>query len=115
MNNKGFTLVELIAVLAILSIIVLMAIPTVSNSLNKEDKLDIKRRQSIIVSEVELKIDDISRAITLNGCCKVSSLKALGIITESQSKDKNGVALTGGVKYNEKHEVVYDESCNRTC
>lgn len=34
MKNKGFTLVELLAVIAILSIISLIAVPTINNSIN---------------------------------------------------------------------------------
>ena len=115
MNNKGFTLVELIAVLAILGTIALMAVPTITTSLNKEDKIDLQRRQKIIVSEVELKINKISDKLNA-GCCNIASLKSLEIITDKQSKDKNGNQLTGGVKYNTpNHEVVYVESCNRSC
>lgn len=115
MNNKGFTLVELLAVLAILGVIAIIAIPTISTTLNKEDKLDLKRRKEIILSETEIKIDKINDLLNNNECCDVASLVSGKIITASQAKDKNKNVIEGGVKYDANHELVYDDLCTTKC
>ena len=58
-NNKGFTLVELLGVIVILSIIAAIAIPTVSTSLNKQKTKELEHKKEQIVSKVELYYEKI--------------------------------------------------------
>lgn len=39
-NNKGFTLVELLAIVVILALIILVAAPSMTNQINKKEKTD---------------------------------------------------------------------------
>ena len=56
-NNKGFTLVELIAVIVVLSLIIVLVVPNLSNSSNDsrkkiyETKLEMLRSTTIIYAE----------------------------------------------------------------
>jgi len=66
LNNKGFSLVELLAVLVILSTILIIAIPSISSSLNKSEKQNLEKRKQLVLSEVELKIDNIKTCLGTN-------------------------------------------------
>jgi len=63
MNRKGFTLIELIAVILILSIILVIAAPNISNvyknSKLKSEKIFVDRLSSIIDSYVKLNSGEI--------------------------------------------------------
>lgn len=116
LNNKGFTLVELLAVLVILSIIVVIAVPTISSSLEKQKNKELEHKQEEVVSKVELKLDTIRNLLTNkdsfnNGSCCLSTdwLKTKKIITGNQAKD-----LSGGVK-RQDYEIIYDANCSSFC
>jgi len=57
MNKKGFTLVELLAVIAILAILVIIAIPNVMKMFNdaKKSSFETEIKTGIIVQLVNLK------------------------------------------------------------
>jgi type IV pilus assembly protein PilA len=48
MKNKGYTLVELLAVIVILGIILVLAVPSITNSIN------FSRKEAFVKSEEEL-------------------------------------------------------------
>lgn len=66
MNNKGFTLVELLAVIVILSTIALVAVSSVTNSLYRRDVQDCKEQRELarnaakIYFSLEDSQDDVS-------------------------------------------------------
>ena len=68
LNNKGFTLVELLAVLVILVAIMSIAIPSISSSLERTKDKQNKARYTIIESALEQYITDNKNAVydTLN-------------------------------------------------
>ena len=58
LDNKGFTLVELLAVLVILIAISSIAIPTISSSLDRNKKKQNDAKAKLVVSAAELYITD---------------------------------------------------------
>lgn len=52
MNNKGFTLVELIAVVSILAIIIIIAIPTYQDAALLVKDKNLENKKNIITSDV---------------------------------------------------------------
>ena len=64
LNNKGFTLVELLAVLVILIAISSIAIPTISSSLERSKDKQNKAKEKLLLSAAELYITDHRNAIT---------------------------------------------------
>ena len=54
LNNKGFTLVELLAVLVILIAIMSIAIPSISSSLERSKSKQDTAKQKILESAAEL-------------------------------------------------------------
>ena len=63
MNNKGFTLIEVLAVLVILSIITGLAIPAFSSSLEKNEEESITNNKTIFDSSVEVFFTDYKKEI----------------------------------------------------
>ena len=63
MNNKGFTLVELLGVIAILSIIMLIAIPNITSTLerSKRDQYLTDAKKMVSLAEYELRKGEISK------------------------------------------------------
>ena len=54
MKNKGFTLIEITAVVLILGVIFLISFPTLHNILKKSDKdqVDVDNKNIIMVKEI---------------------------------------------------------------
>ena len=55
MNKKGFTLVELLAVLVILSVILVIAVPKIISSINNAKKSAIDSSVKLIISQIKFK------------------------------------------------------------
>ena len=64
LNNKGFTLVELLAVVVILIIIVSIAIPTISSSIQRTNDSQIQNKKQLILSATEQYLSDHRKART---------------------------------------------------
>ena len=74
LNNKGFTLVELLAVIAILMIIMAIAIPNISSAINRtKDKQD-KATKKIIKSASDLYVSSIKSQFDKDYCVKIQRL-----------------------------------------
>ena len=56
-NNKGFTLVELIAVIVVLLAIMLIGVPQIASTLEKQNKKDDERRKESILTAAEVYVN----------------------------------------------------------
>ncbi len=106
MNNKGFTLVELLAALTIISILVIIAVPSYNKVSSDTKKTSLENKKKAITTAMlnyanKYYIDDIKKednnggTSCLNyGCCKSFSVKYIvtnGIYyTSEKLKDENG-------------------------
>lgn len=100
MDNKGFTLVELLAVLVILIAIMGIAIPTISSSLERTKAKQNESRYKVLESAAELYVTDHKNAIydNLNNNTKEScviQIKNLNYLSEDEMKDADGNNLSG--------------------
>ena len=68
LNNKGFTLVELLAVLVILVAIMSIAIPSISSSLERSKGKQEESKHKILESAAELYVTDHRNSITKSSC-----------------------------------------------
>ena len=90
LNNKGFTLVELLAVLVILIAISSIAIPTISSSLERSKDKQTKAKEKLLLSAAELYITDHRNAITTTS--DYCYIKEEQLITEKYiDKDENEI------------------------
>ena len=58
MNNKGFTLIEVLSVIVILSVIMGIALPVINNSLEKSKRKQEEDRKKSMLSAAEMYVTD---------------------------------------------------------
>lgn len=117
MNNKGFTLVELIAVLAVMLTILLIAIPSISSAIdrNKENlsskSIDIIKAASEIYVSTYLK-KDIKTSYN-NGTCyvKITDLINKDILSLDEIKESSkDNEIDKIIIYKENNSIVVSKS-----
>ena len=95
LNNKGFTLVELLAVVVILVIIMLVAIPNISSSIERRKIKNETKMKEVIIDASELFVTNKEKYISLNlkycsskKCImSVSELVDAGYLVKNEVKD----------------------------
>lgn len=117
MNNKGFTLVELIAVLAVMLTILLIAIPSISSTIdrNKEKlsskSIDIIKAANEIYVSTYLKKD--IKASYNNGTCyvKITDLINKDILSLDEIKESSkDNEIDKIIIYKENNSIVVSKS-----
>lgn len=93
LNRKGFTLVELLAVLVILVAIMGIAIPSISSSLERTKEKQNQSRYKIIESAAEQYVTDHKNAIYnklgTNTTCYIQ-IKDINYLNADEMKDSDG-------------------------
>lgn len=113
MKEKGFTLVELLAVIIILSLLLILVIPKINDSIKSEEKEVNELTKNMIFKAADFYMDDISSEyIKLNGnnyCIKVNDLVNAGYLKESNDLPNKTVKAT----YNNlfTYELVDESAC----
>lgn len=119
LNNKGFTLVELLVVIVILVVIMSIAIPSITSSIERSKDKQRKLKISLIESAAELYVD--SHKNSFSNCstsiCNIT-VKTLvddGKITKEEIEDPSNSSSTicGFVKYNGSSYVFEESSVNQ--
>lgn len=124
-NNKGFTLVELLAVLVILAAIMGIAIPSITSSMERTKEKQNDEKKAMLESFAELYVADhkntIYNNLGTNTNCYISllTLKEGGYLTNDADKDADGNQLNGAIvfakaenSYTYTEEVSGIMSCN---
>lgn len=98
LNRKGFTLVELLAVLVILIAIMAIAIPTISSSLERTKAKQNESRYRVIESAAELYVSDHKNQIYTNlgnnPKCYIL-IRNIDYLTDEEMEDADGEDLSG--------------------
>lgn len=110
-NKKGFTLVELLAVIVILGVLLMIAVPAIQNVINKSKKNSFESQAKLIIENVEtmLSATEIEKKPTSTCYIKAGDIKlergTLGdkakegyiTVTPDQTKDTGySVSITIG-------------------
>ena len=120
LNNNGFTLVEVLAVLVILSIIVGLALPSFSSSLEKNEVSQLDDKKDRIISAAEMYITDYKYEIynnleNDNGCyIKIDTLQSYGYLfnESTDSIDDKYVNFTKPNTYEITNNITGYNECN---
>lgn len=119
-NNKGFTIVELLAVLVILITILLIALPSITSTVerNKENMLNKKYDMFEATAEtyVSLYKNKINYSSFINGNCVINlnDLVSKGLLTNEDLKDSNGKIIKGSIRY-VSSEYIYQKTEGTSC
>lgn len=113
-NNGGFTLIELLAVVVILLAISVIAISSISASIERTKVKENDAKKEVIVRNAKLYYDEHKNSLykefgnNNSGCILLSRLD----LTENERIDADGNEFTGGVKYIDGSNFTYVESCD---
>lgn len=116
MNDKGFTMIELLAAMVLLSILMLVAVPTVLNMMDQTRRKTIINDAKKLVSSVEYKVKNNNNFIKKprsDGKCIVLTLGYLDLGNEFQEGPHGGTYLLDDsyviVKYDPSGDVNYQK------
>lgn len=105
-DNKGFTLVELLAVIVILSAIMGIALPSITSSLERSKNKQNQAKYESLESFAELYVTDykmkVYNNLNANGQCyiEVSVLASMGYLPDDALEDADGNVISGRVWFN---------------
>lgn len=105
LNNKGFTLIEVLAVLVILIAIMTVAIPSISSSLERTKNKQNEARYEIIESATEQYVTDHKNAVYNNLGSDIRcyiQIKDVTTLTSEEMEDADGKQLG-------EHYVVFEK------
>ncbi len=123
-NNKGFTLVELIAVIVVLLAIMLIGVPQIASTLEKQNKKDDERRKESILTAAEVYVnikDSTASTSFFTGNCviEINSLISGEYLKDEETILSDGSNLkTQYVKYNKtskKFEITASKGSLAKC
>ena len=95
LNNKGFTLVELLAVLVILITIMSIAIPTIGSSLERNKESQNNQKKKLLESAAELYHTDHKNNLGGKTCVNLDTLVTEGYVDSGAVKDSDGGKFNG--------------------
>ena len=122
-SNKGFTLVELLAVLVILIAILSVAVPSVISTVERNKQKDLEQKKKIIISAAET-FNALSEKYYYNkwnffeGKCgyDVYLLIDCNVLSDSEAKDNNGNYIEGCVMYDiSTKKYIFKDECPNIC
>lgn len=119
MNKKGFTLVELLAVIVLLSIIAVITTPVVINVIGESKEKTYNEQINIIQKAAERWGTQNVNILSTAPCVCVKTLASKGYLSKIPKNPKDSTAMNGKVNigYDEDHkQYVYEYDVNNpTC
>lgn len=117
LNKRGFSLVELLAVLVILSAIMGIALPSITSSLERNKGKQDDSKKKMLESFAEIYVADHKNAIynNLNGATKcyisISDLNNKGYLTDDAAIGSDGNPMAGYVMFDSNNNsYIYSDS-----
>ena len=100
-RNKGFTLVELLAVVVILLAISIMAISSISAAIERNKAKQDETKKEVLISYAKLYYDEHKNTYSgiTTGQISVSELRSSYDLTEDETKDPDGNPYNGCIEF----------------
>ena len=116
LNNKGFTIVELMATVIILALLVFIMVPNIKHLIDKNNENNYKAFEKSILSATKILLSDYRYDILIDGACnnntEVKNIKTINTYKVKDSKipikiliDENNLTTSkDGNIYNPKNK-----------
>ncbi len=114
LNNKGFTLVELLAVVVILLAISVIAISSISAAIERNKGKQDESKKEVLESYAKLYYEEHKNSTTNGSCILINTLYSEFDLEESEVTTANGEMFSGGVCYY-NNSFEYQDECISTC
>ena len=118
MKNKGFTLVELLAIIVILMLLITVITPKVIKQLNTSEDVTQKEQINTLINIAKIYTEEKTEKLPEKNSVSVvtiQELKESGLINKKQVLDpKTNEELTGCIKIkdeNNKYKYEYTDEC----
>ena len=105
LNKKGFTLVELLAVVVILLAISVIAVSSISAAIERNKVKQNESKIEIIISYAKLYYDEHKNSET-DGCIDLSALD----LSDSEMVDADGEFFIGVVRHTNGNNFTFDDT-----
>ena len=129
MKDKGYTLVELLAVLVILGVIIMISVPAITGVINSSKEKSYDEQVKILENAARTYMSENSTLLPDNGSSfnvTIDKLKESGLISDEEIKNPNFVSgstedkkknqyFEGCIKVtntNNKFTYIYQDECN---
>lgn len=109
LNNKGFTLVELLAVVVILLAISVIAVTNVSASLERNNNQELKSQEKMAISAAKIYFYD-NNMMTVGSKVQIKTLYLDGYL--NKSKTKKLVELQYVILCNNGYQINSGTACS---
>lgn len=99
MNKKGFTLVELLAVIVILAVILTIAVPNMFKIINKSKEDTYNNQVTMIIDAAKKYVvtEEVTVAVSPGTCINLSAIVTAGYLEKTPKNPKTGVDMAGSV------------------
>ena len=121
MNDKGFTLVELLAILIILTTILMIAIPSITSSIERnKQKIKLKKLDIIETAAIEYnskyknKFQDYYSFYDGYCCLDVEDIRDVGLLSDDDLLDADKSDIGGFVCYDNEDKKYSYSAQNKT-
>ncbi len=106
-DNRGFTIIELVAVIAILLIITAIAMPSITSLFGRTEEKISKEKERAFISAAREYVSDNYNTVLPDGKTKcyvsLETLYSMGYLSENSYKDTDGNEYSGDDYY-----IVYE-------
>lgn len=102
-KKNGFTLIEMLAVIVILITILLVAIPSITSSLERSKDKQKEAKKELIVSSADIYVSNHKNNYpnkdtdTTPYVIAISELRTAGLVDDNDTKDSDGNEIAGVV------------------